>query len=73
MSLAITDSDLIVDVNKNGITIFTNQANRPRILVGQYTGLSTAISVTSFDHGDYFTIAVEQGSGTNLAVAVLVG
>ena len=73
VSLAITGSDLIVDVNKNGITIFTNQANRPRILVGQYTGLSTAISVTPFDHGDYFTVAVEQGSGTNLAVAVLVG
>lgn len=31
-------ADLIIDVNKNGTTVFTTQANRPKIVDGQTVG-----------------------------------
>jgi hypothetical protein len=51
---------LIFDVNKNGTTIFTNQAHRPQIAIGQNTGETTDIDVNSLADGDYLTIDVDQ-------------
>jgi hypothetical protein len=59
-----TGSALIVDVHKNGTTIFTNQANRPQIADGQYTGQSTSIDVTGWAPGDYLTVEVDQVGST---------
>lgn len=59
-----TGSALIVDVHKNGTTIFTNQANRPQIASGQYTGQSTSIDVTGWAPGDYLTVEVDQVGST---------
>ncbi len=70
-------ADLIVDVNKNGTTIFTTQPNRPTITAGSNSGgPGTAPDVTSLAAGDYLTIDIDQvGSstaGSDLVVSVIV-
>jgi hypothetical protein len=71
---APTGASLIVDVNRNGTTIFGTQANRPTITAGTTTDLAGAASVTSYSSGDYFTVDVDQvGStvaGSNLTVQI---
>jgi hypothetical protein len=60
-----TDASIIVDVNKDGTTIFTSQANRPVIVAGANTGNTTTIDVPTWADGEYLTIDVDQiGSGT---------
>lgn len=72
---APTGTSLIVDVKKNGITIFTTQANRPTIAIGANTsGKVTNMDITSLADGDYLTVDVAQvGStvaGADLTVTV---
>jgi hypothetical protein len=72
-----TGSSLIVDVNVNGATIFTTQANRPTIAAASSTsGKITNMNVTTVASGAYLTIDVDQvGStipGTDLTVQVEV-
>ena len=74
---APTGASLIVDVNKNGTTIFTTQANRPTIAAGANSGgPGTAPDVASLVAGDYLTIDIDQvGStvaGSDLVVSVIV-
>lgn len=73
---APTGAALIVDVNKNGTTVFTTQANRPQIAAGTNTDLADAIDVTSLALGDFLTVDVDQiGSGTagaNLTVTIVL-
>lgn len=74
---APTGSNLILDVNKNGTTIYTTQGNRPVILAGANSGgPGTAPDITSLAAGDYLTVDIDQvGSGTagsDLTVAVIV-
>jgi hypothetical protein len=57
---APTGASVILDVNKNGTTIFSTQANRPTIdASGFYDGSSTP-DVTSLSAGDYLTVDVDQ-------------
>jgi len=74
VATAPTGSSIIVDINKNGTTIFTNQAHRPSIAVSGFTGSTTTIDVSSFADGDYLTFDIDQkGStiaGANLTVQV---
>jgi hypothetical protein len=73
---APTGADIIVDLNKNGVTLFTVQANRPRVLVGTNGGALATPAVTTFADGDYLTVDVDQvGSGVagaDVTVGVLV-
>lgn len=62
---APTGSGIWVDVNKNGTTIFTTQANRPYIDASAYTGQSTNLDITSLADGDYLTVDVD-GIGTTI-------
>jgi len=71
-----TGAPIIVDVNVNGATIFTTQANRPTIPAGQNTsGAATGQSVTTIPDGGYFTVDIDQvGStqaGADLTVQIL--
>lgn len=70
---APTGSSITVDVNKNGTTIFTNQANRPTIAAGNHTATATP-SVTALAAGDYLTVDIDSvGSttpGADLTVSV---
>jgi hypothetical protein len=72
---APTGASVIVDVNKNGTTIFTTQANRPSIAAGSLAGDSVSPDVTSLVEGDKVTIDVDQiGStvaGADLTVEVV--
>ncbi len=72
---APTGSAIIVDVNLTGVTIFTNQVNRPQIPAGGFYGESTKINVVEWNPGEYLTYDIDQiGSstaGANLVVMVL--
>ena len=69
-------NDIIVDINKNGTTIFTTQGNRPTILDGNQDDLLSTPDVTSFIKNDVFTCDIDQvGSttpGSDLVVQVRV-
>lgn len=74
---APTGAALIVDVNKNGTTIFTTQANRPTIAVsGVSATLAGLPDVLTFAAGDLLSIDIDQvGStvaGANLGFSILV-
>lgn len=73
---APTGAALVVDVNKNGTTVFTTQSNRPSIAAGSNTATATAINVTSLAAGDYLTVDIDAvGStvaGADLTVTVEV-
>jgi len=68
---APTGADLIVDVNKNGTTVFTAQSQRPKIVAAANAGTSTPNVGTltvpvlpTLAPGDYVTVDVDQiGSG----------
>lgn len=70
---APTGADIIVDVNLNGTTIFTTQANRPTIVDGTNEDASAIPDVTAIAAGDVLEIDVDQiGSGTSGADLVVV-
>lgn len=59
-----TGASLIVDVNKNGTTIFTTQANRPEIAIGEHSDDSGSPNITSVAEGDRLSVDIDQvGSG----------
>lgn len=66
-------SSIIVDVKKNGTTIFTTQANRPTIPAGANTsGLVTNMDVTAVAAGDYLTVDVAQVGSTTAGADLTV-
>lgn len=71
---APTTQSIIVDVHKNGTTIFTTQANRPTIAAGATASGAATPNVTSLAAGDVLTVDIDQvGSGTtgaNLSVSI---
>jgi hypothetical protein len=64
VNTAPTGASLIVDVNKNGTTIYTTQANRPTITAASNTATSNSPDVTTFAAGDYITVDVDQIGST---------
>ncbi len=72
---APTGAAIIVDVHKNGTSIFTNPANRPQVAAGQTTGQTTVIDVSSWGADEYLTVEIDQvGSavkGEDLVVHVV--
>ena len=66
----VSSGNVIVDIHRNGATIFTTQSNRPVITSGAYTGQSTTIEVPDFNDGDYLTMDIDApGSGTSFLTA----
>jgi hypothetical protein len=57
---APTVSAIIVDINKNGTTIFTTQGNRPTIAAGTLDDLSSTPDVTAVVLNDVFTCDIDQ-------------
>lgn len=61
INTAPTGADIIIDVNLDGVTIFTNQANRPRILAGQFKETADAVpDITAVANDQYLQIDVDQ-------------
>jgi len=75
VTTAPSGAAIIVDINKNGTTIFTNQAHRPQIASGANSGSTTSIDVSALADGDYLTMDIDQiGSttpGGHLTVVVV--
>lgn len=71
---APTGAAIIVDVNKNGATIFTDQGNRPQIAAGENSSTLGTPDVTTLELNDYLTFDIDQiGSsegGKNLTIHV---
>lgn len=74
VNTAPTGSSAIIDVNKNGTTIYGTQGNRPTIAISANSATVGAHSVTSVTTGDYLTVDIDQiGStvaGSDLVVVV---
>lgn len=71
--VAPTGAPIIIDVNKNGTTIYTTQGNRPTITASTNGGaISAAPAITSFAQGDYLTIDIDQ-IGSTIAGGYLTG
>jgi len=75
VATAPVGQSVIVDVNKNGVTVFSNQANRPTIPAAGTTDDADAINVPAVAAGEYLTADVDQvGSttpGSDLSVTVV--
>lgn len=69
---APTDASLIIDIHKNGTTIFTTQANRPTIAATETASTTTLPDVTSVAAGDLFTLEIDQ-IGSSVAGSNLFG
>jgi len=62
---APTGADIIVDVNKEGTSIFaTTQANRPTITAASNSGTSGTPDTTSWADGSYLTFDIDQVGST---------
>lgn len=58
---APTGDDIVVDVNLNGASIFTNPADQPEIPATSEIGAAVApTAITSFVAGDSFTVDIDQ-------------
>ena len=64
---------VVVDVNKNGTSVFTNQNNRPKIAAGEHTDAAIP-DITSLVPGDYLTVDIDSvgttDPGADLTVSV---
>lgn len=61
---APTGADLIVDVNKNGTTIFSTTTNRPTIAAGANSGTSGTPDTVSIADGEYLDWDIDQVGST---------
>lgn len=72
---APTGASLIVDLNKNGTTLYTTQANRPTITAGNTTATVSLPDVLSVAKGDKISLDIDQVgstiSGSNLALTLI--
>ena len=61
---APTDASLIFDININGTTIWSTQADRPTIVAAANSGSGTDFNTTTLTEGDVLTIDVDQVGST---------
>jgi len=75
VATAPTGASVIVDIHKEGTTIFTTQSNRPVITANNTTGYTTSIDIPTWADGEYITASIDQiGStiaGANLVVHII--
>lgn len=73
VATAPTGADILVDVHKNGTTIFSTQGDRPSIAAGtNVSSVKTPTSATSLAPGDYLTIDVDQIGSTEAGADLVV-
>ena len=75
--IAPTGASLIFDVNNNGTTLFTTQANRPTIVASGVSASVALPDVTTLALGDVITVDCDQvgssvaSTGFTIAISVL--
>jgi hypothetical protein len=72
VATAPTGSALVVDVNKNGTTIFTTQANRPQVAASAFFASSGTPDVTSWAAGDTLSVDIDQVGSTIAGASMTV-
>lgn len=76
LDTAPTSAAFILDVNKNGTTIFTTQANRPTVADGGNNSTTTAPDVTALAASDRLTFDIDQigsgDAGSDLYVSITI-
>jgi hypothetical protein len=66
-------TSIIIDISKNGTTIFTTQANRPTIAAAANTsGNVTNMDVTTVAVGEYLTVDIDQTGSTTTGADLTV-
>jgi hypothetical protein len=74
VNTAPTGAAVIVDVNKNGSTIYSTQGARPQIAISTNSATGNSPAITTFVLGDYITVDIDQvGSsvaGSDLTVTI---
>jgi hypothetical protein len=65
-------ASILVDVHKNGTTIFTTQSGRPEIAAAGTTDKSATPDVTSWADGDYLTVDIDQIGSTTAGADLTV-
>ncbi len=74
VTVAPTGAALIVDIHKNGTTVFTSQGDRPTIAAAATEDLTAVPAVTTFALDDVFTLDIDQIGvtvpGSNLLVQI---
>lgn len=69
-------TSLIIDVNKNGTTLFTTQASRPTIAAAGNASSATLPDVTAVAAGDRITYDIDQigsgGAGSDLYLSITI-
>lgn len=74
-ALNVAGGGLLVDVNKNGVSIYTAQQNRPAIAAGAGTGTVKNVGFdagTALQDGAYMSFDVDQGTYDHLVVQAFV-
>lgn len=61
---APTDADIIIDVDYDGASIFTDDAHRLTIAAGEYTGITQRIDVKEYEEGKILKLNVKQVGAT---------
>lgn len=69
---APTAGTVVVDVNRNGTTVYTTQANRPTIATSGFTALGGAAANDTFSAGDYLTVDVDTVGTSSADLTVVV-
>ena len=78
VSTAPTGTNLICDINYDGTTIWSTQANRITITAGTNTGIQTSFNTITVAAGHYFTFDIDQigntvaGSKISIRVKILL-
>lgn len=71
---APTGAAILIDINKNGSTIWSTQGNRATIVAAATSGNTTTFNTTALSAGDYLDLDIDQvGStvaGTDLTVVL---
>lgn len=74
VSEAPTGTDIRVDLNRNGTTMFTTQSSRPRIAINTVVSSEVVPQITAAAVNDYLTVDIDSvGStfpGRNLVVVI---
>lgn len=71
VNTAPTGAAILVDVNKNGTTIYGTQGNRPSVAISGTSATVGAHTATTVTDGDYLTVDIDQ-IGSTIAGADLV-
>jgi hypothetical protein len=64
VNTAPTGASILVDIHKNGSTIWSTQGKRVAILATANTGTQSNFDTSSFTSGDYFTLDIDQVGST---------